>query len=341
MKNRFLEKAMTKNEIRVFNHVVFNNFLDISELRAEFKESLENLEKKGILIKKNNFYFLDNPSKVFKNLNKILKNSSIDKIIDEKTTHQHIEVTKMGDEFLLELNSNPQVCSIDEEEYHFCIGTVPCCLAKKLNRVLILGGGDLLAARNVLQFNEVDEVILVELDKRILDIFCNLNFLADCNKFAFSDSRLKIINGDAFKWLNEDSGNFDVIIYDCEETFTNQGEEFNMVSYLGFYELMFNKLSEGGILTFNCSNDPEEEEYFDYMFEKNIKKNLPTHISNIIEKKKKMHQKQWLLHKFNHKNVVRIDLTSPVVGFHSNWYFSNEKITQRRGNQSLDNFFIR
>lgn len=330
MENNFVSEVLAKDEKKIFEFLLRNHYLNTSRLNPDYRETLRSLQAKGLVKRREQSYFLVQPREIFFSLCK-KKGLYPEKIIDKDSFYQRIEVFKAGNEFLMELNGNPQVCSIDEAEYHHCIGTIPCKISNKLESVLILGGGDFLAARNVLDFKQVNEVFQVEIDDKIMEIFKNEPCLKSKTNKAFNDNRLQVINADAFEWLRKTNKTFDVIIFDCEETFTSQPSSLCDSMYLDFYQLMFKKLRRGGILTYNCSNDPEEEEFFNQIFEKSISKSLPKHVVEAVEEKKWMYQKQWVLHKHNYPCVKRINLASPVVGFHSNWYFSNSEISLRRG----------
>ncbi len=83
--------------------------------------------------------------------------------------------------------------------------------------VLILGGGDGLAAREVLKYDDVATVTLVDLDPAVTGLATHDPRLRSLNRSALHDPRVQVINADGFRWLrdNMDGGTlFDVIIAD-------------------------------------------------------------------------------------------------------------------------------
>ncbi len=70
--------------------------------------------------------------------------------------------------------------------------------------MLILGGGDGLAAREVLRQEGVREIVQVELDPAVLEL-ANTK-LRDLNGGALEDDRVDVVTADAFRWLRERGG---------------------------------------------------------------------------------------------------------------------------------------
>jgi spermidine synthase len=82
-------------------------------------------------------------------------------------------------------------------------------------RVLVLGGGDGMAVREVLRYPGVEQVTLVELDPHITRLFTDMPMLAALNGHSLSSPKLAIVNADAFTWLDAHrDAMFDVIVID-------------------------------------------------------------------------------------------------------------------------------
>lgn len=139
-----------------------------------------------------------------------------EKIIYSKSSpYQRIVITRNKSVTKLHLNGNLQFTSSDEYRYHESL--VHPCLSKLKNpkRVLVLGGGDGLAVREVLKYNSIQKIILVDLDPAITQLFKNTAFLNKLNNKALSSPKLTIINSDAFGWLKDNKElPFDCIIID-------------------------------------------------------------------------------------------------------------------------------
>ena len=81
-------------------------------------------------------------------------------------------------------------------------------------RVLVLGGGDGMAVREVLKYPSVEQVTLVELDPHITRLFATQPLLRQINESALLSPKLRIVNADAFGWLEKNAETFDVIVVD-------------------------------------------------------------------------------------------------------------------------------
>lgn len=139
-----------------------------------------------------------------------------DQIVMSRTTpYQRMVVTRRHQEYRLYLNGNLQFSSQDEYRYHEALVHPPLTSMQKARKVLILGGGDGLALREVLRYPEVEKVTLVDLDPAMTQVFRDHETLSTLNSKALSDPRLEIINADAFIWIREARGRvYDAILVD-------------------------------------------------------------------------------------------------------------------------------
>lgn len=138
-----------------------------------------------------------------------------DTIVYSQTTHyQRIIVTRNRAGFQLFLNGHLQFSSTDEYRYHEALVHPAMMLVKEPRRVLVMGGGDGLAVREILRHPSVESVTLVDLDPDMTKLAERFPPLAELNKHAFSDPRLTVINQDAFIWIEEQGEPFDVAIID-------------------------------------------------------------------------------------------------------------------------------
>lgn len=140
-----------------------------------------------------------------------------DNIIYTQTTpYQRIVVTKGKTGYSLFLNGNLQFNSFDEHRYHEAL-VHPAMMAygAQPKRILVLGGGDGLALREILKYPSVETVQLVDLDPGMTGLSQKLPALAEMNRHSFDDPRVTVTNGDAFVWLNNTPTEpFDVAIVD-------------------------------------------------------------------------------------------------------------------------------
>ncbi len=139
-----------------------------------------------------------------------------DNIIYAKSSpYQRIIVTKGKTGYALFLNGNLQFNSFDEYRYHEAL-VHPAFSAfnDDAKRILVLGGGDGLAIREVLKYRSVKEVTLVDLDPEMTKISYSVPALGELNKHAFDDPRVQVINADAFVWMDTPTEPFDIVIID-------------------------------------------------------------------------------------------------------------------------------
>lgn len=137
----------------------------------------------------------------------------------ERSAYQQIVVTERSGDVRLYLDGDLQFSSRDEHRYHETL--VHPALARDPRRVLIVGGGDGLAAREVLRHPSVREVVQVELDPAVLEL--GRTRLSGLNDGALADPRMRVVVDDAFRWLRERAGRearpggFDAVIVDLPD----------------------------------------------------------------------------------------------------------------------------
>jgi spermidine synthase len=144
----------------------------------------------------------------------------------------------------LYLNGQLKVSGRDEYRYHEAL--VHPAMRGPHARVLILGGGDGLAAREVLRHRGVRSVTVVELDPGVVRLARTDPGLAALNAHAYDDPRVRVVSADAFSWLRGSSlGAYDVIVSDLPDpVFTASSKLYS----LEFYGLARGALADGGRL---------------------------------------------------------------------------------------------
>ncbi|HMC63500.1 MAG TPA: hypothetical protein VKI65_01025, partial [Gemmataceae bacterium] len=118
-------------------------------------------------------------------------------------------------------------------------------------RVLVLGGGDGLALREVLKHPAVQSVTLVDIDPDMTTLSERFPPLADLNKNAFHDARVKVINQDAMIWLEEPNQQFDATIIDFPDPNTFA---LGKLYTTHFYRLLKKHLAPGGAIGVQCAS---------------------------------------------------------------------------------------
>ena len=151
-----------------------------------------------------------------------------------QTPYQNIVLTKRHvsggrpDILSLYINGRLQFASNDERIYHAYLTTPPMLAAYRRERLLVLGGGDGLALRDLLRWSP-QAVTLIDIDPAMLGLFAGRDgdaprwlsrALTTRNDDAFDDPRLTVIEGDAFIEVERFAATderFDVVVVDLPD----------------------------------------------------------------------------------------------------------------------------
>jgi spermidine synthase len=171
-----------------------------------------------------------------------------DEIVYSKDTpYQRIVITRGRAGFQLFLNGNLQFSSTDEYRYHEALVHPAMLLANNPRRVLVLGGGDGLALREILKYPSVQRVTLVDLDPDMTKLSSRFPLLAALNQQAFNDPRVQVINEDAFIWVEEaNEPAYDAAIVDFPDPNTFA---LGKLYTTRFYRLLRTRLTENAAVT--------------------------------------------------------------------------------------------
>lgn len=166
----------------------------------------------------------------------------------ERTPYQQITLTRSvslaGEPDLrLFLNGDLQFSSVDEYRYHEAL--VHPAMTGEHRSVLVLGGGDGLALREVLRYPDAERVVQVELDPAMVRLARTDEALSQLNGAAFEDPRVEVVTADAFGWLREHRETFDVVIADLPDADSVATAKLYSVE---FYGLVRQVLTPGGRL---------------------------------------------------------------------------------------------
>ena len=174
-------------------------------------------------------------------------------LADEQTQYQHLQFVET--EFfgnVMILDGIIQMTERDNMGYHEMILHVPMLAVGRPKRVLIVGGGDGGALQQVLRYPSLEEVTVCELDQRVVDL-SREHFAASFGD-PWTDTRVKLLVRDAFGYLEENPGKFEVIISDTTDPIGMAERLFSDE----FYKLMVRALVPGGAAATQC-----EQPFFD------------------------------------------------------------------------------
>ena len=178
----------------------------------------------------------------------------VDNIIYAKSSsYQRIVVTKGKTGYSLFLNGNLQFNSFDEYRYHEAL-VHPAFAAFNgtPKNVLVLGGGDGLALREILKYPSVELVQLVDLDPMMTGLSRALPALAELNHHSFDDPRVSVANADAFVWLDNTAIKpFDIAIVDFPDP---NNFALGKLYTTRFYNLLKQKLAPDAAVVIQCTS---------------------------------------------------------------------------------------
>src|SRR5271170_2576230 len=135
-------------------------------------------------------------------------------IFSRNTRYQRIVLTRWKDDLRLFLNSHLQFSSRDEYRYHEALVHPGLAAISTPRTVLVLGGGDGLAVREILKYPQIERITLVDLDPEMTKLFSTHPMLTKLNDKSFLSPKVHIINADAFPWVDSNTDSFDFIVID-------------------------------------------------------------------------------------------------------------------------------
>lgn len=168
-----------------------------------------------------------------------------DEIIYAKSSpYQRIVITRWKDDVRLFLNNHLQFSSRDEYRYHEALVHPGLQSLSGPRRVLVLGGGDGLAVREVLKYDSIQTITLVDLDPEMTRLFSRHEVLTRLNLDSLNSPKVKIINADAFLWLEENQEFFDFVAVDFPDP---SNYSLGKLYTTAFYRQLYRCLSERGM----------------------------------------------------------------------------------------------
>jgi spermidine synthase len=177
----------------------------------------------------------------------------------ESSTYQRIVITRMRDEIRLYLNHNLQFSSRDEYRYHEALVHPGLATLPGARRVLVLGGGDGMAVREILKYPQIESITLVDLDSRMTELFSQSAMLRELNGDALASKKLKIINADALQWLEQTQEMFDFVVADFPDP---SNHSLGKLYSTAFYRLLKQHVAETGLVVVQATSPMYARESF-------------------------------------------------------------------------------
>jgi len=141
-----------------------------------------------------------------------------DKVIyTEQSRYQRIVITQWKDQYWLYIDGNQQLCTLDEAQYHEPLVHPVMSMCKTPYSILVMGGGDGCAVREILKYKDVKSITLVDLDPAMTRLGQTNPIITKLNRNALNDPKVKIINEDGFHYIEKALDFFDAIIIDLPD----------------------------------------------------------------------------------------------------------------------------
>ncbi len=166
-------------------------------------------------------------------------------IYSKQTPYQKLIVTAKKGRIQFYINGAIQFDSIDEYRYHESLVHPAMLTAKSHEKVLIIGGGDGMALREVLKYEDIGSVTLVDLDPAITTLFKENDILRKLNNNAFESNKVTVVNQDAWKFIEKSQELYDVIIIDLPDP---NNLSISRLYSQTFYRLLSAQLSKAGAM---------------------------------------------------------------------------------------------
>jgi len=187
-------------------------------------------------------------------------------LVKKKSAFQEIiiiETKEYGNALML--NGCWMTSDRDEKYYHECLVHPALSNLLKINKVLIIGGGDGGTLRECLKYKDIASIDLVEIDEEVINL--SKHYLKKVGGNSWLDKRLKINICDGFKWVkNIKNNHYDAILIDCSDP----SEFADGLFSIDFYKECKRILKEEGILA-TQSESPESFKKFHLKINQSLK----------------------------------------------------------------------
>ncbi len=175
-------------------------------------------------------------------------------IFRKQTPFQRIVLTQHGHkkDHRLYLDGHIQFAEEDEYRYHeSLVHPVMAMPGAAPKRVLIMGGGDGMAAREILKWETVEHIDLVDIDPEITRICAETEPIARLNGGSLEHAKVHVHNTDAFTFINQPGESYDRVIIDLPDP---HNEALSKLYAREFYHMIQRRLSKGGSIICQSSS---------------------------------------------------------------------------------------
>ena len=166
-------------------------------------------------------------------------------VVQLQSKYQKVVVTEWNGQHWFYINGNLQFCSIDEHLYHEVIVHPAVLLHPMAQKVLVLGGGDGLAVRELLKHKTIESITLVDLDSTVVNLAMHHPIFTSSNLHSLQDPRVKFQFGDAFHYVQNATELYDIVIIDLPDP---RSIQIARMYSKEFYMSVYNLLGKEGIM---------------------------------------------------------------------------------------------
>ena len=166
-------------------------------------------------------------------------------IYSKQTKYQKLVINQSNEDYWLFINGNQQLSTVDEIMYHEPLVHPLLQLYPNPRDILILGGGDGCAAREILKYDAVQHITLVDLDPEMTRIALEHPVLSEINQHAMEHEKVSIINQDGYTFLENGDSYYDIIIIDLPDP---KSIELGRLYSYEFYNLCHRALKPNGLI---------------------------------------------------------------------------------------------
>jgi spermidine synthase len=169
-----------------------------------------------------------------------------DKVIyAEQSNYQRIVITQWKNDYWLYLNGNQQLCTRDELMYHEPLVHPAMSLHPNPVNVLVLGGGDGCAVREILKYPKVEKITLVDLDPAMTELGKTHPILTQLNENSLHHEKVIVKNADGYTFLHENEDFYDIIIIDLPDP---RSVEIGRLYSYEFYKQCYRHMRPGAVI---------------------------------------------------------------------------------------------
>ncbi|MEZ7197369.1 hypothetical protein [Pseudodesulfovibrio karagichevae] len=193
--------------------------------------------------------------------------SNLEPIVEIQNSLQKIQYFR-SDDFgrVLVINGEVQHVEYWSPFYHETITHLPCSFIERPRNALIIGGGSLFAAEELLKYNSITAIDLVDHDMNVIETTMSVY---PERQFIVEDKRLNIVEKKYEEYLPYCDREYDLIVNDCFDLFS-----VSESTGIDYYNIFENLLSPVGI----CSDLIYRNIYDDYVINGAIKR-IPGHLT--------------------------------------------------------------